>query len=1058
VLVVDQFEELFTSPITEQERSEFVDALTATAEDPEGAIVVLTIRADYYGHCAAYPALAELLAANQVLVGPMTAEELRRAIELPARRTGLRVESVLVDALVKEVVDEPGGLPLLSTALVEVWQGRDNGWLRMNDYERTGGVRGAVARLAEASFAHLEGEERETARAVLLRLVGEDEAGVRRRVAIGEFDRTPLVQAVVARFAQDRLITVSETTVEIAHEALIREWPRLHAWLEEDIQGRQILSHITQAAKQWDARGRDRAELYRGTRLSVTLDWAARHGRELNELEREFLSESREASELEAERQRRTNQRLRGLLVGVGIFLVIALVAGALAFVQRANAKHSAQHALDVARVALAKSLGAQAVVDPQLDQAMVLARESVNLAVDPQTRNFLLTTLQRSPQAIGVLHTPAASRPVAIALSADGRTLAIGENSQTIDFRETRTDTPIGPSLKNEGPLLAYSPDGSKLLTIHSAPTGNLQRIDVFDASTHKMTMGLAIPAVVSHTAFYASMSFAPDGRTLLVAFGAGPPAPGYLVRYDLRTGHEQPLITLPSGVSAAGYDPAGRRIIAIGRATLVLDAKTRRVIRRFSAGTSAPVAAISPNARLVALPQGPHTLEFMNLRTGKKATAPGAEGGGSIGFSPNGKTLIVTGDAHTVQLWDVASHSIRTTLSGHGGPVHVQAISQNGSTLYSGSLDGTIFEWDLSGTRSFGRSFRASDGDSGQFGEAPNLAISPDGTTIATGQTNGTVILRNLSTQRKIGSFHAMDDQIVTVSFGPQGHTLAVAGDRQTPRGAIHGVVEIWKLGEHPSLLRKLHGLDLTSWATYTPNGNAIVASGGVHSRVTGGRSFGSARVAEWNASSGVLVAPPMRLPTFGAFSVASNANGSRVAAGLPDGRAVVIDPTRRKVLTKVHSSGGIAFSVAISPDGRMLATGSDIGTTQLWNVATGTTVGTEMKAADGFVIGAEFSPDGRNLLTEGSDGSTRLFDVQTQREIGNPFPGGDQTWDEAAFTPDQSKIVVMFSDGTAYIWPAALQLWQNHACAVARRNLTPAEWHQFVGSSYPYTKVCG
>jgi WD40 repeat protein/class 3 adenylate cyclase len=1059
VLVVDQFEELFTSPITEEERTRFVDALTAIAKEPEHTIVVLTIRADYYGHCAAYPVLAELLAANQVLVGSMSAEELRRAIELPARRVGLRVESVLVDALVREVVDEPGGLPLLSTALVEVWQARDSGWLRMDAYERAGGVRGAVARLAEASFAQLEGDEPDSARAVLLRLVGDDEAGVRRRVAIGEFDRTPAVQAVLARFAQDRLITVSEGTVEISHEALIREWPRLRAWLEDDIQGRQILGHITQAAKQWDLRGRDRAELYRGTRLSVTLDWAALHGRELNQLEREFLSESHEASELEAQRQRRTNRRLRGLLVGVGVFLVIALVAGALAFVQRANAKHSAQRALRVARIALAKSLGAQAVVDPQLDQAMVLARESVNLAVDPQTRNFLLTTLQRSPQAIGVLYTPAASRPFAMALSPDGQTLAIGENSKTIIFRDTRTDAPIGPSLKNEGPLVAYSPDGSELVTIRVASTGQLQRIDIFDATTHKRMMRLPIPAVVSNTAFYASMSFAPDGRTLLVAFGAGPPAPGYLVRYELRTGHQQRLIALTSGVSAARYNPSGKRIIAVGRATVVLDARTRRVIRRFSAGTTAPVAAISPNARTVLLPQGTNSLEFMDLRTGKKATAPGAESGGSIGFSPNGKTLIVTGDTHTVQLWDVASHSIRTTLSGHGGPVHVQAISQNGSTLYTGSLDATIFEWDLTGARSFGQSFRASAGDSGpQFGEAPNLAISPDGTTIATGQTNGTVILRNLSTHKRITSFHAMDGQIVTVSFGPQGRTLVVAGDRQDPSGAIHGAVEIWRLGDHPSLLRTLHGLDLTSWATYTPNGNAIVASGGIHSRITGGRSLGSARVAEWSASSGELLAPPTKLPTFAAFTVASNANGSRVAAGLPDGRAVVVDPTTQKVVTQVHSSGGIVLAVAISPDGDLLATGSDIGTTQLWDMATGTPIGTEMKAANEFVIGAEFSRDAQSLLTAGSDGSTRLFDVQTQREIGNPFPGRDQIWDEAAFTPDQSKILAVFSDGRAYLWPVALRSWENHACDVARRNFTAAEWHQFLGSSYPYTKVCG
>jgi WD40 repeat protein/class 3 adenylate cyclase len=1056
VLVVDQFEELFTSPILEEERADFVDALTTIAEDPDKAVIVLTIRADYYGYCAAYPALADLLAANQVLVGSMSADELRRAIELPARRAGVRVESSLVDALVEEVVDEPGGLPLLSTALVEVWQARDNGWLKKSEYERAGGVRGAVARLAEASFVQLKGDEPETARAILLRLVGDDETGVRRRVAIEEFDRTATVQAVLARFAQDRLITVSDGTVEISHEALIREWPRLRGWLEEDIQGRQILAHIAQAAKQWDLRGRERAELYRGTRLSVALDWAALRGRELNELERQFLSESNDASQLEAQRQRRTNRRLRGLLLGVGILLVIALVAGALAFVQRANARHSAEHALKVARTALAQSLGAQAVVDHQLDQAMVLARESVNLAVNPNTRSFLLTTLQRSPQAIGVLHSPAASRPYAIALSPDGRTLAIGENSQTIDFRDTRTDAPVGSPINHDGPFLTYSPDGSELVVLRLNSHGQFQRVDVFDATTHKTKMTLPIPAVVTNTAFYASMSFAPTG-TLVVGFGAPSPSPGYLVRYNLGSGQYRRPIKVPAGLSAARYDPSGKQIVVVGATTLVLDARTGRVVHRFPAGTASGIAAISPDARTVAFPVGTSSVRFLDLSTGATATAPATGTTGSIGFTPDSKTLIVTGNDHTVQLWDVPSHSIRTTLTGHGGPVHMQAVSPNGTTLYTGSLDGTIFEWTLSGKGGFGQSFQAAGEESGAaFGDSPNVAISPDSTTMATGQSNGTVVLRDLSTKRKITSFHATDDQIVSVSFGVHGDRLAVASDGQDSSGTVHTRLAIWKLGSHPVPLRKLRGLDFISWATYTPDGNAIIA-GGSRTRRSGGETVSSARVAEWNAATGVLVAPPTKVASDAAFSVASNRDGSRVAAGLDNGEAVVIDPVQQKVLTRVDSGGDAVFSVAVSPNGHTLATASDVGFTQLWDMGKGTAIGTKMKSADGFVVGVQFSPDGRSLLTEGSDGSTRLFDVETQREIGNPFPGVDQESEQAAFTRDQSKIVAVFLNGRAYIWPMAVRSWENHACSVARRNLTPREWNQFVGSSYPYTKVC-
>ena len=189
--MVDQFEETFTLCAGEAERSDFVEALTGAAKRwPENVAVILAIRADYYGHCAPYPDLAEALAANHVLVGPLTREELKRAIELPARRAGLRVESALADALVEEVSDEPGGLPLLSTALVELWQTREDGWIRIEAHEQTGGVRGAVSRLAETSYEQLSPAEQEAARRVFLRLVasGEGEAVTRRRVELDEFD------------------------------------------------------------------------------------------------------------------------------------------------------------------------------------------------------------------------------------------------------------------------------------------------------------------------------------------------------------------------------------------------------------------------------------------------------------------------------------------------------------------------------------------------------------------------------------------------------------------------------------------------------------------------------------------------------------------------------------------------------------------------------------------------------------------------------------------------------------------------------------------------------
>ena len=314
-------------------------------------LVVVAVRADYYGHCAAYTELSRLLGAGHVLVGPMLREELRRAIELPARRAGLLVEPELVDALVADVEGQPGALPLVSSALLELWQRRDGRTLRLSDYEQAGGVRGAVARQAEQAYEQLDPAGRSLARRVLLRLAGEGEgdAVVRRRARLSEFEGDAVAQ-VLDVLAAARLVTISEGEVEVAHEALLREWPRLRTWLEEDADGRRLHLHLMHAARGWDSADRDPAELYRGARLASALDWTDRHEPELDGLERAFVAASRAEAELEGERQRRANRRLRVLLAGVGALLALAVVAGVVAVSQRGQAREAARDGRRAAR------------------------------------------------------------------------------------------------------------------------------------------------------------------------------------------------------------------------------------------------------------------------------------------------------------------------------------------------------------------------------------------------------------------------------------------------------------------------------------------------------------------------------------------------------------------------------------------------------------------------------------------------------------------------------------------------------------------------------------
>ena len=386
LLAVDQLEELFTACRSETERAAFAETLSRAATDPSGrAVVVVALRADFYGRFAAYQELADLLGANQVLVGPMQASELRRAVELPAGRVGLRVEPELADALVDDVEGEPGSLPLLSTALLELWQKRQDDALTLAAYHESGGVDGAVARLAESTYARVPDGRKQLVRALMLRLVGEDEGDtpVRRRAPLAELEleRNDDVADVLATLADSRLVTVGEGSVEVAHEALLREWPRLRGWIEEDAEGRRLRRHITQAATEWDATGRDQGELYRGARLAAAVDWSTGHAFELNELEREFVTESREASEKETKRVSRTNRRLRVLLAGVAVMLAAAVAGGIFAVVQRREAR-------DAETAQFVQRLGAQALVEGDLDPlapARAPGCRDRGLAADPR-------------------------------------------------------------------------------------------------------------------------------------------------------------------------------------------------------------------------------------------------------------------------------------------------------------------------------------------------------------------------------------------------------------------------------------------------------------------------------------------------------------------------------------------------------------------------------------------------------------------------------------------------------------------------------------------------
>jgi WD40 repeat protein len=1063
LLVVDQFEELFTLTADEEMRRRFLAGLTALAGDPRSPVhVLVTLRADFLDHPLRYPEFGELLRAGMVAVAAPSEDELAEAIERPAGRVGVRFEPGLVSQVVADVRDQPGALPLLQYALTELFAARTGDALTLAGYVATGGVVGALGRRAEELYARLRPPAQAACRQIFLRLVGVDPTAqdTRRRVRRSELRQLELepdaLDEVLSQYGEHRLLSFDREpltrtpTVEVAHEAILSQWDRLRGWIQERREDLLLHRRLLEAVVEWHDARRDPEYLPREGRLAQFEAWAGGTDLALTASEREFLAEARTAADAAARGRAR---RRRAMLAGFAVLAAAASVLAAFALVLRGQAR-------DDARLATARELAASAEANLDVDpeRSVLLAIEAAEM-----TRQHDGVVLTEAQQA---LHDALATSRVLSAVPGLGRRTGIGH-------------------------VVSLAPDASRFVAAD---------LEGGTASIRDALTGEKLVTLAGHTGEILVVGYGPDGR--IVATGG---ADGTARLWNAATG--DPVYVLRAhrgGVFATRFSADGTRLATLGadRAVRVWDVRTGRLLRAFAGvhdRTAASVAwgegvafvgrdrlAVSPWARGSA--PSPVVARVFDLSSGHQVAAVEDPGGVArvvdLDVSRDG-TVLVAGQADTgqLQLYGLPSGKQLDVAKAHGGAVLDVELSRDGRRVATGGVDGLAKTWDVArgklrealtlrghanpvGSVSFNRTatrlvtwgqisgearvWDVSPAGRGEVLTLPGpqtdwpaaIAFTPDGRRlVASSGREGTVRVRSIATGAEglVLDQHARTNApvraVIGVDVSPDGSRIATAGADGSFR-IFHA-----ETGAQLVVVRGRHcvpdGLCLVNRAVFSPDGSRIATTGADATvRIFDAATGRQLRVLRGHAPGGL-----------GTYPVAWSPDGTRLLSTAPDGTRIWDARTGRQLLA-LPPSGGPGYSAAWSPDGGQVLTESGIGP-PVWDASSGQrlrTLETDAASAD-----LAFSRDGSRLAISTVDEGTfaiRIWDWPAGVETLKLRDGGDRV----ALSPDGRLLAGVRRRPVPFVRVWALD--PDHLLQIARsrvtRSLTDDECRRYLQRS--------
>jgi len=1013
LLVIDQFEEVFTQTADEQKRQRFFDSLLNTVEAANSpTFIVLTMRSDFLGKCAAYADLNTFIIDHLFQIGPMSLKELHEAIEEPAQRVGLEFEKGLVEIILRDASGAPGELPLIEHALLELYERRSGNQLTQAAYEEIGGISGALAKRAEAEFARLTSAQQEILRKMfVLRLIqpGEGTEDTRRRATKEELlaagGNAKEAEAVLQQWTNARLLTTTrdeekkQEIVDVAHETLIRTWPKVQDWLKDERENTRLIGQLRQAAAEWQRAAESPDYLYTGAQLVRVEELQQHYAEDLTALEKRFiqagiaqrerlLQEKAALVQKQAEQQRQSLRRTRVFATALAVLLVLA--AGlAWQAIERGNA---AKHRTLAANYNLARAL------EEKAERAVNEAPQPGKSGLYRQGWIYAATALQQETEPDSVAMTPAPA----------------GALFDPGVIRNTFAEKWFSPAVELHHRSInsvAFSPDGKML-----ASASDDQTIRLWD-----MASGESRRELKGHIGAVNSVAFSPDGKMLASA------SDDQTIRqWDVASGESRRELKGQTYIVwSVAFSPDGKMLasasddetirlwdVASGEPRRELKGQTYIVGQRFIVRN----VAFSPDGKMLASTSSDQTIRLWDVASGESRRELKGHTNyvKSVAFSPDGKMLASASDDQTIRLWDVASGESSAELKGQTSWVRSVAFSPDGKMLASASDDQTIRLWDVAS----GESRREL---KGHINTVWSVTFSPDGKMLASASSDQTIRLWNVASGESRRELKGHTDIVWSVVFSPDGKMLASASSDQT--------IRLWDVASGESCRELKEHTDIVKSVAFSPDGK-MLASGSYDKTIR-----------LWDMTSGES-RRELKGHTDIVRSVAFSPDGKMLASASDDGTIRLWDVASGELRRELKKHTNTVWSVVFSPDGKMLASASDDQTIRLWDAASGESC-RELKGPSRAVKSMAFSPDGKMLASAGPDQTIRLWDVasgESRREL----KGHTYTVWSVVFSPDGKMLASGSYDKTIRLWDVSFDqlyylygkhqpLWQKFSEAI-------------------------